>query len=417
MTTAGGIASSIVTAPLTLADHRASDSERTQALVTTALVLATGGLARAAKPALTYVARGVAARVPAASAVATSLGSVATRVGQVARIDLGEAAAAGGRFVLRTGSKAVDALPANALGQSVRAANQRLLVPLVRQAENAAVSVGRTADWAKDYFSLANNFGRGPVMNTGARVLQKTGLAEVQGRHAAEKAYAAIRSSTDDVARIAKVTGRTEAEIAQIKKHLFHERHNLGSGVVRRLDADPQIASAWGRLKAGSRTARDLALLEHELAESMLVKAGMSQKAAHAAVEKAVSLERTSAGGIADKIDGAGRARLGVSTSSNYRKTFFAAHPETRGKVWIHHAVERQVARDFPDLVSKSQIHSLENLRGIPKGINGETHLSQIRKMWNRFYKTHPNPTLDQLLDQATKIDNHLGHLFDPPIR
>jgi len=75
----------------------------------------------------------------------------------------------------------------------------------------------------------------------------------------------------------------------------------------------------------------------------------------------------------------------------------------------------RALAR--PSSLSKSQLHSLENLRGIPKGINGETHLSQIRKLWNRFYKTHPNPTLEQLLDQATKIDDMLGHLFDPPLR
>ena len=92
-------------------------------------------------------------------------------------------------------------------------------------------------------YSLVNNFGRGPVMTTGARVLQKTGLAEIQARQAAEKAYATIRNSTDDVARIAKTTGRTEAEIQQIKNHLFHDTHRLTRG-TRRFDADPQIAAA-----------------------------------------------------------------------------------------------------------------------------------------------------------------------------
>lgn len=32
-------------------------------------------------------------------------------------------------------------------------------------------------------------------------------------------------------------------------------------------------------------------------------------------------------------------------------------------------------------------MHSLDNLRGIPKEINSDLHLSKIRKEWNKFYK------------------------------
>ena len=90
----------------------------------------------------------------------------------------------------------------------------------------------------------------------------------------------------------------------------------------------------------------------------------------------------------------------------------------TEGAVVVHHAVEQQVLRRYPGVVSESEMHSLENLRGIPKGdINNRVHLSQIRKEWNRFYKANPNPTQSQLLDFATKLDNKFGHLFNPPIR
>lgn len=140
--------------------------------------------------------------------------------------------------------------------------------------------------------SLVNNFGKGPIMETGARVLQRTGLAEVQARQEARKAYDAIRRSTDDVAQIAKATGRSEAEIAQIKSHLFRDEHELTAG-LRRFDPDPQIASAWTRFQAGTHSAQDLALLQHEAEELMLMSAGLSQKAAHAAAAPMASSNGT----------------------------------------------------------------------------------------------------------------------------
>jgi hypothetical protein len=159
-----------------------------------------------------------------------------------------------------------------------------LLLALGLAAEEAALYTpgsGRPTPFIPVY-SLVNNFGKGPLMETGARVLEKTGLAEVQARQEARAAYDAIRRTTDDVAQIAKATGRPEAEIAQIKSYLFKEEHGLTAG-LRRFDPDPQIASAWGRLQAGTHSAQDLALLQHEADELMLVKAGLGQKAAHAA--------------------------------------------------------------------------------------------------------------------------------------
>ncbi len=112
-----------------------------------------------------------------------------------------------------------------------------------------------------------------------------------------------------------------------------------------------------------------------------------------------------------------GPAKVGNATSVNYNNTFFAANPGTKGKVWVHHAIEQQVLKEYPGLFTTNEIHSLENLRGIPKGVNSEVHLSAIRKLWNGFYKTHSNPSRQEVLDFATEVDDKLGHWFTPRIR
>jgi len=111
------------------------------------------------------------------------------------------------------------------------------------------------------------------------------------------------------------------------------------------------------------------------------------------------------------------KAAFGKATSENYKATFFNEYPHLRGKVVVHHAVEQQTLKRYPDVVKKEELHSLENLRGIPKEKNSRLHLSFIRKEWNQFYKKFPSPTRQQLLDKATEIDNMIGTEFDPPVR
>ena len=101
----------------------------------------------------------------------------------------------------------------------------------------------------------------------------------------------------------------------------------------------------------------------------------------------------------------------------NYRATFFEANAGLEGEVVVHHAVEQQALTRFPGTVTEAEIHSLDNLRGIPKEINSDVHLSQIRRSWNEFYRNNPSPTPQHLLDHATTIDEQFGHLFNPPIR
>ncbi|MBQ0925608.1 putative T7SS-secreted protein [Saccharopolyspora endophytica] len=116
------------------------------------------------------------------------------------------------------------------------------------------------------------------------------------------------------------------------------------------------------------------------------------------------------------------KARFGWSDRIGrdaYRANFFDANPDLKGKVWVHHAVEQQaMKKQYPELdISPNEMHSLDNLRGIPKEINGDVHLRKIRSEWDEFYIDNPNPSKQDLLDKATEIDNRFGHQFNPPVR
>jgi hypothetical protein len=82
----------------------------------------------------------------------------------------------------------------------------------------------------------------------------------------------AIARNLSDAARTDGSTGFTAAEIEQVRQHVFFEEHPLndydGSVVHRRYDASPDMAEAWLRLRSGRQRPEDVALLEHELAES-----------------------------------------------------------------------------------------------------------------------------------------------------
>jgi hypothetical protein len=125
---------------------------------------------------------------------------------------------------------------------------------------------------------------------------------------------------------------------------------------------------------------------------------------------------------IADLLNGEGgsghQATFGYTDSFDYKKTFFDENPDLEGEVVVHHAVEQQTLRRYPGTVTPNQMHSLENLRGIPKGeVNSRVHLSQLRKEWNRFYRDNPNPSKQDLLNEATRLDQKYGQEFNPPIK
>lgn len=108
---------------------------------------------------------------------------------------------------------------------------------------------------------------------------------------------------------------------------------------------------------------------------------------------------------------------LQTFAKKQYRDTFFKEYPDLKGKVVVHHAVEQQVMRRYPDLFSLDEIHDISNLRGIPKELNSDLHLSKIRKDWNKFYKHNTNPTKDDVLNYMTELDSKYGAFFKPPLK
>jgi hypothetical protein len=119
---------------------------------------------------------------------------------------------------------------------------------------------------------------------------------------------------------------------------------------------------------------------------------------------------------------GAAAATFGRAASKYYRTTFFKPNQNLRGQVVVHHAVvhhavEQQALKKYPGVVTDAEIHSSENLRGIPRHLNSELRLRQIRREWNRFYEENPTATRQQLLQKATEIDAKYGSQFNPPIK
>ncbi|WP_205601443.1 hypothetical protein, partial [Cellulomonas iranensis] len=112
-------------------------------------------------------------------------------------------------------------------------------------------------------------------------------------------------------------------------------------------------------------------------------------------------------------------ASVGFATTKEHRVTFARAYPDIdMSTVVVHHAVERNALRRFRGLFDEYELHSIENLRGIPNDVNAEIHLSAIRRSWDafreRFVELGRQPTKQEVLDHATHIDDLYGHLFTP---
>jgi hypothetical protein len=74
------------------------------------------------------------------------------------------------------------------------------------------------------------------------------------------------------------------------------------------------------------------------------------------------------------------------------------------------------VLNEFPDLFTREEINSLDNLRGIPNELNNELHLQDIRDAWDDFYNSNPDPTRRQFFAKRDAIDREFGCQFNPPM-
>ncbi|WP_146067863.1 hypothetical protein [Streptomyces sp. Ru72] len=117
---------------------------------------------------------------------------------------------------------------------------------------------------------------------TGARRRPRDILDDPAQTNWAEAAYDNFRRDSRDIAAISRntagvrrangTTGFTEEEISAVKKHVFDTEHPIedyetGQVVMRKFDADAEIADAWIRLRSGNALPEDHVLLEHELTE------------------------------------------------------------------------------------------------------------------------------------------------------
>lgn len=123
--------------------------------------------------------------------------------------------------------------------------------------------------------------------------------------------------------------------------------------------------------------------------------------------------------------------RLGNGPTVNHRTNFDKAFPNVRVDMEVHHAIPQRTLGDFPQLgISRNQMHSIENLRGIPNttrmidprdGREKKLH-TIITNRWEmdffpRFIDAGTVPTQQQMNAFAKAIDDDFGYLFNPPIR
>ena len=109
------------------------------------------------------------------------------------------------------------------------------------------------------------------------------------------------------------------------------------------------------------------------------------------------------------------KATVGKSLRKDYKATFFEQYPYLKGKIFVHHAVEQALVKRTK-LFTESELHSIENLRGIPIEKNNQLHLRILRIEWDNFYRTNLKASREEILDFASYIDLKYGHLFLPPV-
>jgi hypothetical protein len=203
--------------------------------------------------------------------------------------------------------------------------------------------------------------------------------------------------------RFARVVGPKVARVLVLAVTIVATRGMMGGSawLASRLPALPHFpeAAALG----ASQFRLNLASLE-QVSSVAVVQGNIVITLAPTAVAMAMGTGGTGPNGRRD------------TAVTNYRETFFSAHPSLRDKVVVHHAVEQQVLTRYPGLFTEAELHSLSNLRGIPKAINPDLHLSKIRRAWNDFYRAHARPTKQQVLDYAAQLDRQFGAIFEPPL-
>jgi hypothetical protein len=139
--------------------------------------------------------------------------------------------------------------------------------------------VGRNFVDTKTAAGYNEGVGGGNVISGGVYGALNPDSAEANAH--AKRYYTFVRSTQADIEAIAKNTGLDAETVAEVKRYLFIDEHELG-GVLGRFDPNYQISQSWQRLWEGKNIApHDKTLLDHEIYERELVKTGTPQARAH----------------------------------------------------------------------------------------------------------------------------------------
>lgn len=118
-------------------------------------------------------------------------------------------------------------------------------------------------------------------------------------------------------------------------------------------------------------------------------------------------------------VDDLATPRLGgyFATIYNYNPNFKAHFSDVANNIGaVHHAVPQDVLTRYPYFgITNDQMHSLENLRGIPN--NGSLDHQTITNYWQAFFNSNPNASYYEVMNYVKFIDDEFGHLFVPPVR
>ena len=112
-----------------------------------------------------------------------------------------------------------------------------------------------------------------------------------------------------------------------------------------------------------------------------------------------------------------GKVFAGSKSAPDYRDLAKIGGLTPKANV-IHHAVEQQVLKRFPNAFTRAEINSLSRLRGIARGaFNSKVHLSRIRRLWNRMYEAIEARALTAAQQKsaisqfANKVDDFINHM------
>jgi|GEM_PF-2856842 len=110
---------------------------------------------------------------------------------------------------------------------------------------------------------------------------------------------------------------------------------------------------------------------------------------------------------------------LGSSVTPDYR---FVFKSNTIDDIYdlvgeVHHAIPQKVYDNYDGIITRQQLHSLENLRGIPKNLPAPDFHDEITDRWRIWFNNNADFDLDDALGFAKTIDDEFGHRFIPPIR